>query len=171
RRTRNYQRYNIYREAAFPRVKTSVRSINPEIAYPGRSSDRAPSTPINVLAEENNDYQARGEHLQDDKFTNPFCAPVQEAAEPSSHNLVQTRRQLATDPEMCMFALTMSTAEPENIKEAMADSAWIEAMQEELHQFDRLQVWELVDKPFGKSVIRLKWLWKNKMDEDGPVPS
>ncbi|GJY63212.1 retrotransposon protein, putative, unclassified [Tanacetum coccineum] len=67
---------------------------------------------------------------------------------------------------MCMFALTMSTAEPKNIKEAMADSAWIEAMQEELHQFDRLQVWELVDKPFGKDVIKLKWLWKNKKDED-----
>nr|GFB83293.1 hypothetical protein [Tanacetum cinerariifolium] len=57
----------------------------------------------------------------------------------------QTSRQLAIDPEMCMFALTVSTTEPKNIKEAMADSAWIEAMQEELHQFDRLQVWELVD--------------------------
>ncbi|GKA54759.1 retrovirus-related pol polyprotein from transposon TNT 1-94 [Tanacetum coccineum] len=64
---------------------------------------------------------------------------------------VQTRRQLATDPEMCMFALTMSTSEPKNIKKAMTDSAWIETMQEELHQFDRLQVWELVDKPFGKT--------------------
>nr|GEW60491.1 retrovirus-related Pol polyprotein from transposon TNT 1-94 [Tanacetum cinerariifolium] len=53
--------------------------------------------------------------------------------------------------------------------EAMADSAWIEAMQEELHQFDRLQVWEFVDKPFGKSIIRLKWLWKNKKDEDQTV--
>nr|GFC36635.1 Gag-Pol polyprotein [Tanacetum cinerariifolium] len=51
----------------------------------------------------------------------------------------------------------------------MANSAWIEAMQEELHQFDRLQVWELVDKPFGKSIIRLKWLWKNKKDEDQTV--
>ncbi|GJW98092.1 retrovirus-related pol polyprotein from transposon TNT 1-94 [Tanacetum coccineum] len=66
---------------------------------------------------------------------------------------VQTRRQLATDPEMFMFALTVSTAEPKNIKEAMADSSWIEAMQEELHQFDRLRVWELVDKPFGKNGI------------------
>nr|GEU33464.1 integrase, catalytic region, zinc finger, CCHC-type, peptidase aspartic, catalytic [Tanacetum cinerariifolium] len=45
---------------------------------------------------------------------------------------VQTRRQLATDPEMCMYVLTVSTAEPKNIKEAMADSAWIEAMQDEL---------------------------------------
>nr|GFC96392.1 retrovirus-related Pol polyprotein from transposon TNT 1-94 [Tanacetum cinerariifolium] len=82
---------------------------------------------------------------------------------------VQTRRQLATDPEMCMFALTVSTIEPKNIKEAMADSTWIEAMQEELHQFDRLQVWELVDKLFDKSVIRLKWLWKNKKDEDQTI--
>ncbi|GJS63570.1 retrovirus-related pol polyprotein from transposon TNT 1-94 [Tanacetum coccineum] len=47
---------------------------------------------------------------------------------------VQTRRQLATDPEMCMFALTESNAEPKNIKEAMADFAWTEAMQDELHR-------------------------------------
>ncbi|GJT52818.1 retrovirus-related pol polyprotein from transposon TNT 1-94 [Tanacetum coccineum] len=67
---------------------------------------------------------------------------------------------------MCMFALTVSIVEPKNIKEAMADSAWIEAMQDELHQFDRLKVWELVDKPFGKMIIKLKWLWKNKKDED-----
>ncbi|GJV91618.1 hypothetical protein Tco_1539431 [Tanacetum coccineum] len=54
--------------------------------------------------------------------------------------LVQTRRRLATNPEMCMFALMVSIVEPKNIKEAMADSAWIEAMQDELHQFDRLKV-------------------------------
>ncbi|GJZ79213.1 hypothetical protein Tco_0644050 [Tanacetum coccineum] len=46
---------------------------------------------------------------------------------------VQTRRQLATDLEMCMFAFTVRTAEPKNITKAMADSAWIAAMQEELH--------------------------------------
>nr|GEU72720.1 retrovirus-related Pol polyprotein from transposon TNT 1-94 [Tanacetum cinerariifolium] len=121
-------------------------------------------------AEENTDKQAKeGEHLQDDEFTNPFSAPTQEEAESSSYNIVQTRRELATDPKMCMFALTVSTAEPKNIKEAMADSAWIEAMQEELHQFDRLQVLELVDKPFGKTVIGLKWLWKNKKDVDQTV--
>ncbi|GKB63628.1 ribonuclease H-like domain-containing protein [Tanacetum coccineum] len=39
-----------------------------------------------------------------------------------------------------MFAFTVSIAEPKNIKEAMADSAWIEAMQDELHQFDKLQL-------------------------------
>ncbi|GKD11754.1 retrovirus-related pol polyprotein from transposon TNT 1-94 [Tanacetum coccineum] len=120
-----------------------------------------PSTLTHVNAEENINDQA--------EFTNPFCTSVQEVAESSSRNIVQTRRQLAIDPEMCMFALTMSIVEPKTIKEAMADSAWIEAMQEELHQFDRLQVWELVDKPFGKNVIKLKWLWKNKKDEDQTV--
>nr|GEU38234.1 retrovirus-related Pol polyprotein from transposon TNT 1-94 [Tanacetum cinerariifolium] len=54
-------------------------------------------------------------------------------------------------------------------KQEMADSAWIEVMQEELHQVDRFQVWELIDKPFGKTIIRLKWLWKNKKDEDQTV--
>ncbi|GJZ41394.1 retrovirus-related pol polyprotein from transposon TNT 1-94 [Tanacetum coccineum] len=57
----------------------------------------------------------------------------------NSSKPVQTRRQLATDLEMCMSALTVSTAKPKNIKEAMANSAWIDAMQEELYQFDRLQ--------------------------------
>nr|GFC14249.1 putative ribonuclease H-like domain-containing protein [Tanacetum cinerariifolium] len=57
---------------------------------------------------------------------------------------VRTRRQLESDAEMCTFALTVSRTEPKNIKEAMADSGWIESMQEELHQFDRLDVWELV---------------------------
>ncbi|GJY09906.1 retrovirus-related pol polyprotein from transposon TNT 1-94, partial [Tanacetum coccineum] len=84
-----------------------------------------PTTPTNAYVEENNDNQADDtEH----EFTNPFRTLVHEVAESSSRIIVQTRRQLATDPEMCMFTLTVSTAEPKNIKEAMADSAWIEAM-------------------------------------------
>ncbi|GJZ26772.1 retrovirus-related pol polyprotein from transposon TNT 1-94 [Tanacetum coccineum] len=51
----------------------------------------------------------------------------------------------------------------------MADSAWIEAMQEEFHQFDRLDVWELVDMPLYKNVINMKWLWKNKRDEENTI--
>ncbi|GJT54279.1 hypothetical protein Tco_0989333 [Tanacetum coccineum] len=56
-----------------------------------------------------------------------------------------------------MFALTVSKTKQKNIKEAIADDVRIKAMQEELHQFDRLVVWELVDKPFSKTVIGLKW--------------
>ncbi|GJU96246.1 hypothetical protein Tco_1321002 [Tanacetum coccineum] len=71
---------------------------------------------------------------------------------------IRTRRQLETDGEMCMFALTVSRTEPKNIKEAMSDSAWFEAMQEELHQFNRLDVSKLVDRPLCKNVINMKWI-------------
>ncbi|GJZ35435.1 retrovirus-related pol polyprotein from transposon TNT 1-94 [Tanacetum coccineum] len=154
-----------------------------------------PSTPTHVNAEENNNDQAEFtnpfctpvQEIAESSSRNIGNSNVHTFNQPQDseyrwtkdHPLtqvhgnpskpVQTRRQLATDPEMCMFALTVSIVEPKNIKEAMADSAWIEAMQEELHQFDRLQVWELVDKPFGKNVIKLKWLWKNKKDEDQTI--
>nr|GFB56141.1 retrovirus-related Pol polyprotein from transposon TNT 1-94 [Tanacetum cinerariifolium]GFB56228.1 retrovirus-related Pol polyprotein from transposon TNT 1-94 [Tanacetum cinerariifolium] len=82
---------------------------------------------------------------------------------------IYSTRQLESDAEMCMFALTVSRTEPKNIKEAMADSTWIESMQEELNQFNRLDVWELVDRPLCTNVINLKWLWKNKRDEENTV--
>nr|GEV05350.1 integrase, catalytic region, zinc finger, CCHC-type, peptidase aspartic, catalytic [Tanacetum cinerariifolium] len=65
--------------------------------------------------------------------------------------------------------LDLLFAKQENIKEEMANSTWIEAMQEELHQFDKLQVWELVDKPFGKTVIKLKWMDMKSEFLNGPL--
>nr|GEW80913.1 hypothetical protein [Tanacetum cinerariifolium] len=53
---------------------------------------------------------------------------------------VLTRNQLRSDGDMCMYALTVSTIEPKNVKEAMTDPTWIESMQEELLQFKRLDV-------------------------------
>nr|GEY85647.1 Gag-Pol polyprotein [Tanacetum cinerariifolium]GEY93282.1 Gag-Pol polyprotein [Tanacetum cinerariifolium] len=58
----------------------------------------------------------------------------------NSSKPVQTRRQLSAYPKMCTFVLTVSTIEPKNIKEAMVDHTWIEAMQKELFQFDSLEV-------------------------------
>nr|GEZ85032.1 retrovirus-related Pol polyprotein from transposon TNT 1-94 [Tanacetum cinerariifolium] len=52
-----------------------------------------------------------------------------------------------------------------SVREVVESSSW----NIELHQFDRLQVWELIDKPFGKTVIKLKWLWKNKKDKNQTV--
>nr|GEV65412.1 hypothetical protein [Tanacetum cinerariifolium] len=118
-----------------PTNNSKQQDTPPAMNNPSSTKPSNPTTNIHV--EENNDNQAEDSQIQQDKFINLFC--------------ISTRRQLTTNPEMCMFALTVSTTEPKNIKEAMADSAWIEAMQEELHQFDRLQVWELVDKPFGKT--------------------
>ncbi|GJW63413.1 retrovirus-related pol polyprotein from transposon TNT 1-94 [Tanacetum coccineum] len=80
-----------------------------------------------------------------------------------------TRQRLHIDFKVCMYALTVSTIEPKNIKEAMTDHSRIESMQDELNQFERLQVWELVPRPNGKNVIALKWLWKNKCDAENIV--
>ncbi|GKD59836.1 retrovirus-related pol polyprotein from transposon TNT 1-94 [Tanacetum coccineum] len=80
-----------------------------------------------------------------------------------------TRNQLRSDGDMCMYALTVSTMEPKNVKEALTDPAWIESMQEELFQFKRLDVWVLVPPPDNIKPLTLKWLFKNKHDEENTV--
>nr|GEW30837.1 retrovirus-related Pol polyprotein from transposon TNT 1-94 [Tanacetum cinerariifolium] len=79
---------------------------------------------------------------------------------------VLTRNQLRYDGDMCMYALSVSTMVPKNVKEAMTDPAWIDSMQEELLQFKRLDVWVLVPAPENISPLTLKWLFKNKHDEE-----
>nr|GFB51668.1 retrovirus-related Pol polyprotein from transposon TNT 1-94 [Tanacetum cinerariifolium] len=59
--------------------------------------------------------------------------------------------------------------EPKNVNEAMTDPAWIESMQEELLQFKRLDVWVLVPAPANITPLTLKWLLKNKHDEEKMV--
>nr|GEZ11097.1 retrovirus-related Pol polyprotein from transposon TNT 1-94 [Tanacetum cinerariifolium] len=70
---------------------------------------------------------------------------------------------------MCMYALSVSTMEPKNVKEAMIDLVWIDSMQEEILQFKRLDVWVLVSAPDNISPLTLKWLFKNKYDEEQTV--
>nr|GEX03253.1 retrovirus-related Pol polyprotein from transposon TNT 1-94 [Tanacetum cinerariifolium] len=138
---------------------------------------------LTVISSENiNQAETYAENAQvaDDEFINIFSTPIQDQGETSSRHVdlsnmhtfyqrypsehrwtkdhpleqvignpsqsVRTRRQLESNAEMCMFALT-----------------------EELHQFDRLDVWELVDRPLCTNVINLKWLWKNKRDEENTV--
>ncbi|GJT06065.1 retrovirus-related pol polyprotein from transposon TNT 1-94 [Tanacetum coccineum] len=104
------------------------------------TSSQAPTQAPTVTTTENiNQVETHNENAQveDDEFINIFYHPLEQVIGNPSQS-VRTRRQLETDGEMFMFALTVSQTEPKNIKEAMADSAWIEAMQEELHQFDRL---------------------------------
>ena len=59
--------------------------------------------------------------------------------------------------------------EPKKIDEALLDPDWIVAIQEELVQFERNKVWELVPAPKDRAIIKTKWVFRNKMDEDGVV--
>ncbi|GJS14427.1 retrovirus-related pol polyprotein from transposon TNT 1-94, partial [Tanacetum coccineum] len=56
-----------------------------------------------------------------------------------------------------------------NFKTAMTEACWFEAMQEEIREFDQLQVWELVPKPDCVMIIALKCIYKVKLDEYGDV--
>lgn len=59
--------------------------------------------------------------------------------------------------------------EPKDHTEALLDEFWIQAMQEELEQLIRNDVWELVKKPADGNIVGKKWIFKKKIDENGFV--
>ncbi|GJW37567.1 retrovirus-related pol polyprotein from transposon TNT 1-94 [Tanacetum coccineum] len=67
------------------------------------------------------------------------------------------------------FFCFISTIEPKNVNEALGDESWIVAMQEELNQFIANDVWELVPQPKNLTIIGTKWVFRNKLDENGIV--
>ncbi|GJU34416.1 retrovirus-related pol polyprotein from transposon TNT 1-94 [Tanacetum coccineum] len=82
---------------------------------------------------------------------------------------VSTRKQLATDALWCLYNSVLSKVKPKNFKSAITKDCWFQAMQDEIHEFDRLQVWELVPQPDCVMIIALKWIYKVKLDEYGDV--
>ncbi|GJR17741.1 hypothetical protein Tco_0966268 [Tanacetum coccineum] len=67
------------------------------------------------------------------------------------------------------FFCLISTIEPKNVNEALTNDSWIVAMQEELNQFIANDVWELVPQPKNMTIIGTKWVFRNKLDENGIV--
>ena len=59
--------------------------------------------------------------------------------------------------------------EPSTVDKALSDDGWILDMQEELNQFQRNDVWDLVPKPQHKNIIETKWVFRNKLNEQGEV--
>ncbi|GJX37412.1 retrovirus-related pol polyprotein from transposon TNT 1-94 [Tanacetum coccineum] len=97
--------------------------------YIGGQPSAAPRTvPANVDEFETQQQHVPNAVLDGNTFVNPFATP----------STMLTRNQLRTNGDMCMYALTVSTLEPRNVKEARTDPTWIESMQEELLQFKRL---------------------------------
>ena len=78
-----------------------------------------------------------------------------------------TRRQLADFSKAHAF---VSFIEPKKVYEALEHQDWLEAMHDELNNFERNKVWKLVPRPKDcKNVIGTKWVFKNKQDKDGIV--
>nr|GEX78393.1 retrovirus-related Pol polyprotein from transposon TNT 1-94 [Tanacetum cinerariifolium] len=79
--------------------------------------------------------------------------------------LVSTRLQLNEQALFYYYDAFLTSVEPKTYKDALTQSCWIEAMQEELNKFKRLEVSELVPRPDKVMVITLKWIYKVKLDE------
>ncbi|GKC52868.1 putative ribonuclease H-like domain-containing protein [Tanacetum coccineum] len=134
----------------------------------------------NDVEEDNHDLDVA--HMNNDPF---FGIPIPENdSEASSSNTkdhpldniigelerpVSTRLQLHEQALFCYYDAFLSSVEPKTYKDALTQSCWIEAMQEELNEFERLEVWELVPRPDKVMVITLKWIYKVKLDELGGI--
>ncbi|GJU08863.1 retrovirus-related pol polyprotein from transposon TNT 1-94 [Tanacetum coccineum] len=82
---------------------------------------------------------------------------------------VSTILQLHDQTLFCYYDAFLTSVEPKDYKDALTQARWIEAMQEELHEFERLEVWELIQCPDKVMVITLKWIYKVKLDEMGGI--
>ncbi|KAJ0955734.1 putative RNA-directed DNA polymerase [Helianthus annuus] len=93
---------------------------------------------------------------------------------------VRTRRQIdqgltcfysIVAPLQTEFSLScfISQIEPRTYKEALTEDSWVNAMQEELSQFEKLGVWKLVDLHDGHRKINTKWVFKCKRDDRGVI--
>ena len=67
------------------------------------------------------------------------------------------------------YSCYLSQVEPAKVEDALQDESWVEAMHDELHQFQRNDVWTLVPKPKGVNIIGTKWISCNKTNEEGNV--
>nr|GEZ04921.1 hypothetical protein [Tanacetum cinerariifolium] len=82
---------------------------------------------------------------------------------------VSTRLQLHEQALFCYYNAFLTSVEPKTYNEALTQSCWIKAIQEELNEFKHLEVWELVPRPDQVMVITLKWIYKVKLDELGGI--
>ncbi|GJW62060.1 putative ribonuclease H-like domain-containing protein [Tanacetum coccineum] len=143
--------------------------INHDVLHPSHNlvtgdPGLAQSSSGNVNSAEPNQVNYPPDHLRRWTKDHPLDNIVGNPSRP-----VSTRKQLASDALWCCFHTELSKVEPKNFKMAVIEDCWFQAMQDEIHEFDRLEVWELVPRPIYVMVIALKWIYKVKLDEYGDV--
>ncbi|GJS27015.1 retrovirus-related pol polyprotein from transposon TNT 1-94 [Tanacetum coccineum] len=149
-------------------IGPALHDITPVTISSGLVPNPPPSTPFVPSSRSDWDFLFQ---LMFDESLNPppyvdfhapeVIAPILEVVTPE--HVVSTGSPSSTTVDQD----APSPIEPKNYKDALTQACWIEAMQEELHEFERLEVWELVPPPDKAFVITLKWIYKVKLDELG----
>ncbi|GJY79193.1 gag-pol polyprotein [Tanacetum coccineum] len=161
---------------SFPLFDNSKQQdIQPTAKFQTTTELITPTTTI-IVEENNTDIHAEDAQIDENEFYNIFSTAVCEEAESSTHYVDSSNMHTFYQHHQSEHRWTKDHRLEQvhgnpSKPEAMDDSTWIGTMQDELHQFDRLQVWELVDKPFGKTeegidfeesfalVARLEAIW------------
>ncbi|GJT91550.1 retrovirus-related pol polyprotein from transposon TNT 1-94 [Tanacetum coccineum] len=159
-------------ETAASTGSPSLTTVDKDAPSPNNSQTtletQSPIIPNDV---EENYHDIKVAHIGNDPY---FGIPI-----PEDHPLeniigeldrpVSTRLQLHEQALFCYYNAFLIVVEPKTYKDALTQSCWIEAMQEELNEFEHLEVCELVPRPDKLMVITLKWIYKVKLDELGGI--
>nr|GEV32656.1 hypothetical protein [Tanacetum cinerariifolium] len=136
----------------------SSTSFDQDAPSPSKSQT-TPKTQSSVIPqdveEDNHDIEVA--YIANDPL---FAVPIPE---------VTSAQSSSTQALFYYYDAFLTSVEPKTYKDALTQSCWIEAMQKELNEFERLEVWELVPRLDKVMVITLKWIYKAKLDELGGI--
>ncbi|GJU93827.1 putative ribonuclease H-like domain-containing protein, partial [Tanacetum coccineum] len=166
--------------ATVPDVSTgspSSTTVDQDAPSPSNSQttpDTQPPVIPNDVEENNNDIEVA--HMGNDPYFGisiPKVPSDQSLSSDSIHTNVPPDHQISEHNKKWTKDHPLENkigelARP-TYKDALTQACWIEAMQEELNEFERLEVWELVPRPDKDMVITLKWIYKVKLDELGSI--
>ncbi|GKA59827.1 retrovirus-related pol polyprotein from transposon TNT 1-94 [Tanacetum coccineum] len=147
----------IDQDAPSPSHSPSSSELQPSISHQGVAGGSA------II--EDNPFA----HVDNDSFVNALAPELSSEASSSGDASLAESTHLAIDALWCLYNSVLLKVELKNFKSAVTEDCWFQAMQDELHKFDRLQVWELVPRPDCVMIITLKWIYKVKLDEYGDV--
>ncbi|GKE29304.1 retrovirus-related pol polyprotein from transposon TNT 1-94, partial [Tanacetum coccineum] len=122
---------------------------------------------IKVTKKKNQENDIEDETLEIDEIVN-----IKESRNHTLENVIGNlnQRTLRSQAQnQSNFFCFISTIEPKNVNGALKDESWIVAMQEELNQSIANDVWELVSQPRNMTIIETKWVFRNKLDENGVI--
>nr|GEY04267.1 hypothetical protein [Tanacetum cinerariifolium] len=152
----------------------SSTTVDQDAPSPSKS-ETTPETQPPVIPHDvkEDNHEIKVAHMGSDSLFGmliPKVASDQSSSTDSSHtivHLVSTRLQLHEQALFCYYDAFFTSIEPKTYKDSLTQSCWIKAMQEELNEFERLEVWELIPRSDKVMVITLKWIYKVKLDELG----
>nr|GEV01642.1 hypothetical protein [Tanacetum cinerariifolium] len=148
----------------------SSTTIDQDAPSPSNSQTTPETQPpiiSNDVEEDNHDLDVA--HINNDSFVGIEESPKTPTFhdDPLHEYLHEDSTSQGSSSNMRQTHTPFESLDSMNFKQAMTKPSWIDAMQEEIHEFIRLQVWELVPCPDNVLLINLKWIYKVKTNKFG----